>query len=120
MKSIMKIATFLFVLLTANAAFAGTDKPVFKLKNLGEKTIYFETKEMSSSYVEVMFQDENGNTIFSEYAIHTANFERNYNLSELANGSYFLIVKSESTTQTLPITISEEGLEMDWEDLGSM
>ena len=120
MKSIMKIATILFLLSAANVAFAGSEKPVFNIKNVGEKTFYFETKEMSSSYVEVTFQDANGETIFSEYAIHTANFERNYNLSELAKGSYFLIVKSENTTQTLPITISEKGLEMDWNELETM
>jgi hypothetical protein len=72
---------------------------------------------MSSSFVEVTFQDENGKTLFSEYAIHTATFERKYNLSELANGAYFLIVKSETETKMLPIIITKDGLKIDLEHL---
>ena len=113
----IKIATIFAVLLMSNFAFAGTDKTVFKIKNTGEKTFYFETSEMSSSFVEVVFQDETGKTIFSEYAIHPADFERKYNLSELANGSYTLIVKSDSLTQMLPISISKKGLDMEWGEL---
>lgn len=120
MKTQIKIATIFIVLLISNFVFAGTDKPVFNLKNKGEKTIYFETKAMSSTFVEVTIQDKNGEKVFSEYAIHTAKFERKYNLSELKNGLYFIVVKSDTTTQMLPITITEKGLDMDWEELETM
>ena len=120
MKTRIKIATIFAVLLMSNFVFAGTDKPVFKIKNTGEKTFYFETSEMSSTFVEVTFQDKNGKTIFSEYAIHTTDFERKYNLSELANGSYFLVVKSDTTSQILPISITKKGLDMEWGELETM
>lgn len=120
MRSILKMATFILVLLTANNAFANTGKPLFKIKDSGEKTFYLETFEMSSTFVEVKIQDENGKTLFAEYAIHTANFERKYNLSELVNGTYYLVVKSDTTTQLLPISITETGLEIEFEDLETM
>lgn len=120
MKTRIKIIAMFTVLLISNFVFAGTEKPVFTLKKKGEKTIYFDTKEMLSSFVEVTIQNENGEKIFSEYAIHTSEFERKYNLSELNNGVYFIVVKSDVTTQMLPIKITDKGLEMDWEDLESM
>ena len=56
----IKIATILAVLFMSNLVFAESGKPSFVIKNAGDKSFYFETKEMSSSFVEVIFEDENG------------------------------------------------------------
>jgi hypothetical protein len=101
----------------SNLVFAGTGKPSFVIKNAGDKSFYFETRDMLSAYVEVIFEDENGKTIFSEYAIHTTDFERKYNLSELANGLYILKLKTDTVTQILPITITDKELKMDWKEM---
>lgn len=120
MKTQIKIATILAVLFMSNLVFAGTGKPSFIIKKAGEKSFYFETKDMISSFVEVIFEDENGNPIFSEYAIHSANFERKYNLSELESGSYILKLKTDTATKILPITITKNGLKIDWEETDTM
>lgn len=120
MKTQIKIATILAILFISNLVFAGTGKPSFIIKNAGEKSFYFETKDMSSSFIEVIFEDEDGNIIFSEYAIHTATFERKYNLSELTNGSYVLKLKTDTTTKMLPIKITSSDLKIDWEDSETM
>jgi hypothetical protein len=116
----IKIATILAVLFMSNLVFAESGKPSFVIKNAGDKSFYFETKDMSSSFVEVIFEDENGKILFTEYAIHTANFERKYNLSELANGAYILKLKTDTTTNILPITITKDNLKIDWEDTDTM
>ena len=120
MKAPIKIIMLFAVLLISNLAIAGTGQPVFTIKDSGEKTFSFDTKEMSSSFVEVIFQDENGNKVFGEYAIHPATFERKYNLSELVNGTYYLVVKSDTETQILPISITKDGLKMDFKELETM
>jgi hypothetical protein len=68
----------------------------------------------------VIFEDENGKIIFTEYAIHTASFERKYNLSELEKGQYILKIKTDTITQVLPITITDKELKMDWEAMGTL
>lgn len=117
MKTPIKMIIVIVALFMNNLAWAGTDKPFFQVKNSGEKVIHFETKEMTSTFVEVLFQNEKGETLFSEYAIRTIDFERKYNLSELENGTYFLTVKSDNATQVLPISIANNKLEIDFEHL---
>ena len=104
----------------ATTSFATNDLPVFSIKNLGEKTFYLETKDMISNYAEVMIQNAEGEVLFSEYIVNTTTFERNYNLSELATGTYFLIVKSETKTQKFPLYLNEKNLEMDWAELETL
>ncbi len=120
MKTQIKIAITLAILFISNLTFAGTGNPSFIIKNAGEKSFYFETKDMSSAFVEVIFEDKNGNIIFTEYAIHSANFERKYNLSELAIGSYFLKLKTDTTTKILPISITKNELVIEWEENDTM
>ncbi|MFK7773097.1 MAG: hypothetical protein AB8F94_13200 [Saprospiraceae bacterium] len=120
MKTRIKIMAMLTFLLISNYGFSNTEKPVFILKKEGDKTIHFDAKEMLSSFLEVTIRDKSGDKMFSEYAIHPADFERKYNLSELKNGLYFLEVKFDKTTQILPISITDKGLEMEWEDLETM
>ncbi|MEM9920140.1 MAG: hypothetical protein AAF990_18735 [Bacteroidota bacterium] len=117
MKTLVKTVSLVMVLFFINTAFTDTNKPEFGIKTLDEKTFYFETKEVASDYVEITLQDENGTTLFSEYTTQTATFERVYNLEELAEGAYFLVVKSDHATQTLPIFVTTKSLEMAFEQL---
>ncbi|MEL6866909.1 MAG: hypothetical protein AAFP19_20965 [Bacteroidota bacterium] len=121
MKSLLKIGCVILALGIANLAYAGpaTDgnQPGFTIKKMGEKTILLDTKDMASAFVEVSFQDGNGQRLFSEYVIHTQLFERKYNLSELKAGKYWLIVKSDTKTQMLPIQVGDEVLSMDFNAL---
>lgn len=115
----IKIAIIFTILLISNLTFAGIGKPSFIIKSAGEKSFYFETIDMSSTFVEVIFEDENGKVIFTEYAIHTTDFERKYNLSELAKGSYVLKLITDTNTQLLPITITDKELKMDWKEVNT-
>ena len=45
---------------------------------------------------------------------------KKYNLSELANGSYILKLKTDTTTKILPITITKDNLKIDWENPDTM
>ena len=120
MKSLIKMAMMVAMLTMVNTLAANTELPVFKIKTTGEKTLLFELAEPMSSAMEVIFQDEEGATLFSEYTIHPASFTRYYNLSELPEGQYYLLVKSDVTTQLLPITITKKELIMDWNLLETM
>lgn len=117
MKSLMKIIVTIITLLSATFGFSNTDKPTLQIKNESGKIVYLETKDWNATYVEVIIETDNGELLFSEYNIHTETFKRRYNFSELANGTYSLIIKSDLNTQILPVTITKDRLEIDFEHL---
>ena len=117
MKLIMKVLTVALVLFMANTVSAITIEPGFMVKDLGGKILNFNAKDMISKDFEIKFQDNQGALMFSEYVTSPATFERNYNLSELPNGAYFLLIVNDAKTQTLPITIDADGMKIDLEKL---
>jgi hypothetical protein len=117
MKLIMKVLTVVLILFMANTVSAITIEPGFIVKNLGGKVLNFNAKDMISKDFEIKFQDNQGALMFSEYVTSPVTFERNYNLSELPNGAYFLLVVNDAKTQTLPITIDADGMKIDLEKL---
>lgn len=117
MKLIMKVLTVVLVLFMANTVSAITIEPGFMIKDLGGKVLNFNAKDMISNDFEIKFQDNQGTLMFSEYVTSPVTFERNYNLSELPNGAYFLLIVNDAKTQTLPITIDADGLKIDLEKL---
>ncbi len=117
MKSLIKGFNALLLLLITNVAIADTEKPLFHLEAKEEKVIYLETKSTLSSYVEISFQNEEGEIIFSEYSPSPDTFERYYNFEELASGNYYFIIASDSKVQKLLITVSDTGINVNLEEL---
>ncbi|MFT5384105.1 MAG: hypothetical protein ACI81W_001505, partial [Saprospiraceae bacterium] len=82
-----------------------------------DKIINFDASDLTMKEFEVKFQDKEGAVIFSEYVTTPSTFVRKYNLSEVPNGAYFLLIVDETKTCTLPIIIDTDGLKVDYEKL---
>jgi len=116
MKSRIKIFCIALMLSMTISVFAINEEPEFIVRNLEEKTIYFEVKDITSKDFEIRIQDEEGITLFSEYSLSTAIFERTYNLSELPNGVYYILLEDDSKIQIIPVIIESDGLKIDLEN----
>ena len=103
MKLSMKILSIVLVLSMSNTVFASNGEPDFTIKKTGEKTLHLDGKGMVLQNFEITFQDEQGTTLFTEYVTNADTFDRNYNLGELANGKYVLVIEMPGGTKILPI-----------------
>lgn len=117
MKLLIKNLALVAMLVLSTSGIAATVEPVFHIKVSAEKTIQFDTKGIQSSTVEVTFADAMGEVLFTEYTTHPKSFERVYNLEELADGVYFLLIKSDEETQKLIVKIKEGKLDINMKNL---
>lgn len=119
MKSHLKFIAVLVGFLAFNNSILAVEKPFFNLKVTEEKTLFIQVTEVVSDALEISIQKKNGEVLFSEYSLNN-NFERKYNLSELADGSYLLIVKIDGQIQQIDVSISDDGLSIDMNQLASL
>jgi hypothetical protein len=117
MKSLIKITGITTLLFLSVNVFAQLSKQELVVQMAEEKSFYFAIENVSQDYLEIIITDGNGVTMFSEYVVHADQFNRTYNLSELKEGKYFLMVKGETTTQVLPIINGEKTLAINSKDI---
>lgn len=117
MKETIKVLGVAAVLFLANISFANNTNPNFLISDSTEKSIHFVAEGLLSNSFEIIFKDETGSVVFSEYSVNPATFERTYNLSELPEGIYSFIIKEGDNVQMLPITIKVDRLEVDLDKL---
>jgi hypothetical protein len=104
-----KVLLFLMVAFTSLNAFADANYLVNAEKN---KVMVIDLRKTSGKEVNVTIVDANGETIFAEILSSNASF-RKYNLSELATGTFTVVVDDKNTVSFQKIYISNYELLVD-------
>lgn len=108
-----KIIGLLSLLLITGVAFATPINPTLSVIDAEKKLLHFEAGNFVTSAMEIRLQDEQGEVLFSEYVVDPGSFVRHYNLSELPNGLYLLLVEGDEKTVELPIRIDSNLLRIE-------
>lgn len=120
MKSILKITAVITFFSFANIALGQQKVSPVAIEILDGKSFSFHTELSHQNYFEVSFKDVNGEVVFSEYVVHTADFSRIYNLMELNEGNYFLHLMGDDFDHIISINKKEDSLAINKSDVDAI
>lgn len=115
MRSLIKICYTIAMLSVVGIAYAGVENPGFTIKSTGIKSFYFDMKDLKSKSVEIRLQDVNDIVFFREIVKNPTRVARKFNLVNLPEGAYFLILEDEIKIWIQKLTIGKNGLIIDFE-----
>ncbi len=112
MKRLLK--GFLIMLFFVNMAIANTGtNPGFAIKaSYGKAFVLFHESAGLTDF-EIRLKGTDGQLIFEEDVKKTSNFARKYNLENVSEGAYFLLIENEQMLRIQPITIKKNKLDID-------
>ena len=117
MKNTIKIFAINILTFISFQLVAQTNQTGFSMEVTEGKSFHFAFDNIDQDYLEIIFKDGNGGTIFSEYVVHPDHFSRTYNLSEIEEGKYYMLIKGETNTQIVPIKNESEQLVLGVQDI---
>ena len=104
MKNLLLIPAMVFALATASA----TDLPTFSI--VKDKTFVLNTNDWNTNEVVVSFLTSEGNEIYTEVFAPSDNKLRKYNLKQLPQGDYKVVVSDDFKSITYDFLIKNEEL----------
>ena len=113
MKNVIKL--FVVIAVTISASFVNATEPTFKVKVVGEKKFRVEVTDIKGSSM-AFIKNENGQVLFKEKSKGSL-IRKTFDFSRMENGNYHLIVKDDFKIRTLPVAVTNEGIEVNELDL---
>lgn len=104
-----KLVVLVVVILSATSIYAGNYANVIFEK---DKTFVLDLNDKENPYVEIEIRDLNGKVLHSENYQTLSIASKKYNLKNLPNGTYEMVIQSKMGKTIYPMTVTFDGVKM--------